>query len=748
MSTRAPTLLQLAPPILVCALVPLLMPARALGHAALLEESPSAGARLSTSPQRIALDFTEPLNRDLSEATLLDAESDEPIAAHSDAPSSKRLVLRPLGPLGRDPYTVHWRTVSTVDGHTLEGSFSFGVRTAAIGGEGQVVQSPLARDGWLRIAARGLFYLALFFFAGGVFNAVLLDRQRRGGAWLFPDALRSSAADEGRLDRARRRTWRRTIDAGWLAAAAAATVALLEAGDAAGGFSPGGLNDYLLANTAGLARVGSVLAISAAALYAPRFRLAASFWIVLGFLAIAVSGHANSADPRSLAIVTDWLHLLAGAVWIGGIAQIAVAWLPLIRDSSEGLRREVMRAVLGRFGQVALPAFAFVLTTGLINALIQLGSVPELWQSAYGRLLAAKISIVGVIALASFLHAIRLRPRLLAANPHPPVGPERRHWRLLGLEPWLAVAVVGLAATLVAFPLPPRQLQETDEAEAAAPPPCSPCSLRKPRPAELAVAEQAGSRIAAVYLRHDRGGLAGDLFLLGSDAEPVNPPVRLRGGRLDPCGAGCWRFRLPSGSRAVRIAVREKGRWYRAVVPARWDVRANRMARQILARAQATMSRLRTARELERLTSGPGSFVRTRYELQAPDRFAYETSGGARSIVIGERQWTSTSGQRWQRRAFGGGLPFRTREFLRWTPYAQVARLLDVTDRNRRRVAEVALFQSAAPPIWFRVRIDLDSMRVLSDRMITEGHFMHRRYGHFNRPLSIVPPQRSEVAGR
>lgn len=54
----------------------------------------------------------------------------------------------------------------------------------------------------------------------------------------------------------------------------------------------------------------------------------------MAFLAIALSGHANSAEPRPLAVATDWLHLLAGAVWMGGLAQIASAG----RDRRQPLR--------------------------------------------------------------------------------------------------------------------------------------------------------------------------------------------------------------------------------------------------------------------------------------------------------------------------------------------------------------------------------------------------------------------------
>jgi copper transport protein len=134
----------------------------AFAHAAFLDSSPHAGSRLESGPSQIVLRFTEPLNRSLSRATLVNAVTGKRMPA-AKLPTRKddQLALRPSDRLARAPYRVKWHTVSTVDGHALEGSFSFGVRTAALGAEHQIEQSPLARGGWLRIGFRALFYASL-----------------------------------------------------------------------------------------------------------------------------------------------------------------------------------------------------------------------------------------------------------------------------------------------------------------------------------------------------------------------------------------------------------------------------------------------------------------------------------------------------------------------------------------------------------------------------------------------------------
>jgi copper transport protein len=714
----------------------------ASGHAAFVDSEPPPGQRLEQTPARIVLEFTEPLNRKFTRAEVVSVASGERVAAAVEASPDRQLILRPSGPLETGPHRVDWHTVSTEDGHALEGSFGFGVRAAAVGGAESLEQSPLARAGWLRVALRTLMYGSLFFFAGGLLGAALLSAGRGPTAWLVPAELRAALERADRdPDRLATTLWRRTLDAGWLAACAAVAVAVAEAEDASGGPSLSGLSDYLLGNVAGIARVVTVAAIVLAVVHANHLRLAAVMWAAIAFMAIAIGGHANSAEPRVLAVLTDWVHLLAASAWVGGIAQVASAWAFGLRGLAPELRRAVMRSVLARFGRVALPAFLLLASTGLTNALLQLGRVSALWETAYGRVLAAKIALVGAIALASYLHALRLRPRVLGSNPHPDARLERRHWRLLRTEPALAVAVVGAAALLAVFPLPPRQLGDAEEAEAAGGrAACDPCPQPKPRPGELAVAEQTGSSIAAFWLGRERSGLRGELRLLGRDLEPRQAEVRIEGASQRGCGPGCWTFRIPGRPATVAARVPERGRSYVARVPARWDPAAAARARRLLTRAQRTMARLRSLRQEETLTSGPGTLVTTGYRLQAPDRFAYRTDSGSASIVIGRDQWFRAPGVGFRRQRFGGGGPgFRTRSWFRWTSYARSTALLDSERAGRRRLLRLALFDEATP-VWYRLAIEPATMRVVQVRMIAEGHFMTQRLRAFNRPVGIEPP--------
>lgn len=707
---------------------------RAEAHAAFAKSGPAPGARLETAPGAITLEFTEPLNRPLTKITLVDVRSGRPVKAAIAARTRSVLEIRPRAKLATAAYRVDWHTVSIRDGHPLEGSFGFGVRTAATNAEHSVQLSPFGRGGWLRILARAVFYIALFFFAGGVIVAAVLGRRGDPAAWLAP-----AGAAAGR--EVARKAWARTIDAGWAAAAAAAAVAVIEAASASGGLSVAGAREFLLTNLPGLARVGIVLLTAAAAFWATRSPALAAGSILVVFLLIAFSGHANSASPRGLAVISDQAHLVGASAWVGGIAQIALAWLPRLGSTPLKERLAVMRSVLAAFGRVALPAFTLLVAAGLVNAAIQLGSLSALFNSGYGTALLIKVALVGLVALASYWHAVRLRPRLLAANPHPPAPTERRHWRLLGSEPFFAAGALVVAALLVAFPLPPRQLRDgADEATGAAAEACDPCPLPKPTADELGIAAQAGSNIAAVTMRRTRLGLEGTLRILDSDAKPVSEPVKVIGARQATCGPGCWRFEFSGRPSTIAVRTREDKRQYLSRLPALWQGAGNAKGQTLLREAQRTMGHQRALRETERVTSGPGTFALTTYRLQAPNRFKLTTNTGLTSVTVGKRQWSRLGREPWRRARYAGGGPgFKLRSWFKWTAYGRTVRLLGTHRSHGRRIATLALMDEATPA-WFYLNVEMATRRVTSARMITSGHYSTQRFYDFNRRQAIKPP--------
>ncbi|MFW6069048.1 MAG: copper resistance CopC family protein, partial [Chloroflexota bacterium] len=108
----------------------LLGPARpARAHAAFSHSDPAPGSVLPEHTHQVTIWFTEPLEPEFSEIQVLNTEGQQVDNGNSEVlPDDETAMTVSLPTLPDGTYTVVWRNVSTVDGHSLRGSFvlSFG----------------------------------------------------------------------------------------------------------------------------------------------------------------------------------------------------------------------------------------------------------------------------------------------------------------------------------------------------------------------------------------------------------------------------------------------------------------------------------------------------------------------------------------------------------------------------------------------------------------------------------------------
>ena len=98
--------------------------ARAWGHAAFVSSQPEPGSQLPATPGVVTLTFSEPLIAELSSVTVVAPTGEEFVGG----PAAGETVIRvEVTSTARGEYTVRWKTVSPLDGHTLTGAFGFGV---------------------------------------------------------------------------------------------------------------------------------------------------------------------------------------------------------------------------------------------------------------------------------------------------------------------------------------------------------------------------------------------------------------------------------------------------------------------------------------------------------------------------------------------------------------------------------------------------------------------------------------------
>jgi copper transport protein len=443
----------------------------AMGHAVLLSSSPAADARLAAPPERVTLTFSEPVEIvQGDDISVVDAEGNDVTAGPATNAAQANVVEIPLRPaLGEGTYTIRYTVIST-DSHVIPGVSVFGVGPGELGPPylTGTTEGPSETGPW-GVSSRFLEMVGL----GGLIGLLAFR-------WLVWGPAVRGAPLAG-SDRDAVLGWGR--DVFWVIFGALAVGAMLAEGyllvvqsasvlgtsvlDAVGDAT--GISQVL-----GDTRFGSLVQLRGALLFglfaigaigfireygnagSPRppsatgsrvgaVLMAALLLAVLG--GIAAQGHASVAPLSGLQIGAQLVHVVAVAVWISGLALVALAYLRLPRVAPEG-GPALSTRVLARFSRVALIAVGIAVLTGVVRSLGELDDPAELWETAYGRSILLKIGLlIPIAALALYnrrvLEALRRVPR-------PNLPTMRLVRRVAASELALALAVVVIASLLVA----------------------------------------------------------------------------------------------------------------------------------------------------------------------------------------------------------------------------------------------------------------------------------------------------------
>jgi copper transport protein len=135
-------------------------------------------------------------------------------------------------------------------------------------------------------------------------------------------------------------------------------------------------------------------------------------WLVSGLGALlvamgpALSGHAAAAGPALVAL--DTVHVLAGGVWLGGLACLVLVGISGAARAGEA---STLAPLTARFSAMALPAAIVLVVSGVTNAVDRI-ALGDLFGSAYGRTLLLKVAVVvGALSLGFYNWRV-VRPAL------------------------------------------------------------------------------------------------------------------------------------------------------------------------------------------------------------------------------------------------------------------------------------------------------------------------------------------------
>ncbi len=196
-----------------------------------------------------------------------------------------------------------------------------------------------------------------------------------------------------------------------------------------------------------LARLAVGVLLIAAAWRWPRL---ATLLATLLLLSLAGTGHTQvNAMPLRLAhMANDAVHLLAAALWLGGL--VPLMWL-VNAERDPG----VLARLLHRFSAVGYVAVGLLVVTGVANLLLSAERPLNLFDTLWGWLLMAKLAaFAGMLALAAS-NRFRLLAALESLQPGPVADRLRSRLRHhIRAEQWLGLAVVAIVALLGMSALP------------------------------------------------------------------------------------------------------------------------------------------------------------------------------------------------------------------------------------------------------------------------------------------------------
>ena len=424
-------------------------------HANLLQSTPEANARLERAPAQIELLFSEPIEPSFSTIEVFDSLGNR--VDNQDAqvdPADPTRMTASLRSLSDGVYTVSWRTLSAVDSHITAGAYPFAVGevdAGALEAAAQASQQFSVSPG--EVLARWLTYLASLALTGGALFVVAV----------WQPAVRMADLEEGV-----RPPWRRISSVALLLLVAASLIwLLLQAGQAAGQeitlpWHPAA-GQVLFTTRFGvlwLARI--TLALLMVWLLqredGPRNR-----WLAFGagtllLLTISLGSHAAAEPEPFLPILSDWIHLIAASVWVGGLVHF-VAAMVASRGLEDASRSRLTAILIPRFSSLALISVGVIVLSGVYASILHVGSFEALTTTLYGRTLLVKIAFFLPMAALGALNLLSTSPKMkLAAESGGKPSLVTRFRRLIGSETMLGAAVLFSVATLTT--LPPASVPE------------------------------------------------------------------------------------------------------------------------------------------------------------------------------------------------------------------------------------------------------------------------------------------------
>ncbi|HXR12390.1 MAG TPA: copper resistance protein CopC [Gaiellaceae bacterium] len=441
----------------------LVLPAAASAHAYLIKTVPAASVILNTPPSSVQLTYDEAVEPRFAIISVTDVNArSETTGPVTRSPANPDTLVVPLKRVPEGWYLVYWRAIS-VDGHPVQGAFTFAVGPNAGPAPqftiphiaGTATSTPLVIAKWLAfltmMAAIGLFVLRMLI-------ARPLVRRVEGTSLRALSIAFGIAAVLGLIAVPCYLEEATAIDSLRSFFDFAALVPLWRVTAFGRGYVDVEICFALFCAAALVAiwvdrperqhrPVAALLALSGA------LAAAAAVLVLPGAV-----GHAGQTAPRSVAVPLDWLHLVSGSIWIGGLLGLLVVW----RSLPAAKRVAGLVVCVPRFSNTAFVSVMVLLGTGVGATVLHLPVLAALWQTSYGQAILVKAGILLAAMLLASVNLLRTKPGLARAEVSE--ASARLLRRLVSAEAVLVTGAILVAAVLSSLAPPPPSFAEEGSA--------------------------------------------------------------------------------------------------------------------------------------------------------------------------------------------------------------------------------------------------------------------------------------------
>lgn len=409
-------------------LVCFFIPHTAFAHAVLEKSTPVPDQQLDSPPTEVELIFNERLEDKLYFIKVFNENGDIVSDSDTEMSADQKQISLALPSLSNGHYAVSYRVLSA-DGHPVNGSYIFSVGDD-LGANESLNQLLLEKDGngtvlggVLHSIVRVLYYLALILTTGWIIWGTLTNLEQGERRSIF-------------------RQWALYLQMALMLTTLG--MGLFQFAELLDHWTLGDFLSVLTGTTAGQSLGLSILLSLLGFAILLRFKWLDQLWVLFILAVTSVNGHASAFEPVIRTISFDLIHLIAAAIWGGGLFYILIYWKR---------EKEHAKQFISVFSKLAMISMLVLIVTGVILTLIFLPDIQYLFNTKWGIMLLIKTALVLlVIVTAGFL-----RNAIKKQQDHS-IG------RLLKLDIGLMVLILGIVGVFTHLnPLPQNEPFEWHE---------------------------------------------------------------------------------------------------------------------------------------------------------------------------------------------------------------------------------------------------------------------------------------------